>query len=155
MNNELVVIGGVEEIAFPQLNLQKIHARIDTGAKTSSIWASNIEEKDGILSFTLFDVESDHYTGSKIVMKQYNKRMIASSNGIAQERYVVKLLLEIGGKRLRASFTLADRSSQVYPVLIGRSVLSGRFIVIVRLGKRLTTEEKRRSKELQANLGEE
>lgn len=153
--DDLTVIGGVEEVSFPELNVRKIHARIDTGAKTSAIWASNIAEIDGKLSFVLFGPESKYYTGQPLSARQYTKRVVASSNGMTQERYLIKLLLEISGKRMRASFTLADRSTQVYPVLIGRRVLSGRFLVNVKQGKRLTEEERRRSKELQTQLGEE
>lgn len=155
MKDALTIIGGVEEVEFPELNVTKVHARIDTGAKTSALWASDIHEEGGELRFVLFNEESKLYTGDVITCTKYEKRMVASSNGQAEQRYVVKLVVVLGGRRLRASFTLADRSTQVYPVLIGRRALYGKFIVNVKLGKRLTEEERRRSKELQARLGEE
>ena len=75
--------------------------------------------------------------------------------GHKQVRYKVKLSIVIGGRRIMATFTLSDRSTQVYPVLIGRSTLTGKFIVDVAKGNPLTEEEWRRSSELQANITEE
>jgi hypothetical protein len=54
-----------------------------------------------------------------------------------------------------ATFTLADRSSQVYPVLIGRATLRGKFIVDVQMGSPLREEEEKRSMELQKGVIEE
>ena len=54
-----------------------------------------------------------------------------------------------------ATFTLSDRSMQVYPVLIGRSTLNGKFVVDVSRGSPLLAEEERRSAELQKNIHEE
>jgi hypothetical protein len=48
------VVGRAELISFPELELANVPARIDTGAKTSSIWASSVTMKDGVLSVVLF-----------------------------------------------------------------------------------------------------
>lgn len=149
-----IIIGRVEHIDFPEQGLLKIPARIDTGARTSAIWASNIREHDGELSFTLFDKQSDYFTGAKLTTREYVLRNVASSNGHLQERYVVKLLVNIHGKKIRASFSLADRSTLVYPVLVGRRILSGRFIVDVKLGTPLIEQEEKRTMDLQ-HEGEE
>lgn len=151
-NNILITIGRSEEVGLPERNLNSIPARIDTGAKTSSIWVTNVHEHDGKLEFYLFGTKSTYFTGELITAKHFEKRMIASSNGELQERYVVKLLVDLAGKKIRASFTLADRSGQVYPVLIGRNILRGKFLVDVKIGKPLTDQEKKHSRALQARL---
>mgnify|MGYP001554301429 CR=1 FL=1 len=135
MIKERKLIGSAEHVDFPELKLSNIPARIDTGAQTSAIWASNIQEKAGAIEFNLFDRESEFYTGDVISTQHYEIRTIASSNGASEQRYAVKFLVVLEGRRIRASFSLANRATQVYPVLVGRNVLRGKFVVDVKLGK--------------------
>ena len=127
-------IGRALRVNFPELQIVGVPVRIDTGAKTSAIWASEIIEKDGTLSFKLFGPNSQFYTGEAISTNSYSQRKVASSFGTKQRRYIVRLLVVIEGRKIRASFTLADRSQQSYPILIGRNVLRGKFLVDVKLG---------------------
>lgn len=149
---DLQLIGRAEKINFPELGLSGVPARIDTGAKTSAIWASGIKEKDGTLEFVLFARKSPFYTGKKLSTRQYTQRVISTSTGMAQSRYIVRLLIELKGKKIRASFSLANRSKQVYPVLIGRRILRGKFLVDVKSGTPLLDEEHKRSSRLQTGL---
>lgn len=143
MSTEPITIGRAEEISLPVLGYGPIPARIDTGAKTSSIWASSIQESnDGRLSFMFFDKASEFYTGELIQVEEYEQRVVANSSGDIDVRYAVKLSVVLCGRRVRASFTLADRSKMVYPVLIGRNMLHGKFVVDVKLGKPLYSKEK-------------
>lgn len=146
------VIGRAESIALPELGDAEVPARVDTGARTSSIWASHMREEDGVLYFTLFDEPSDLYTGRTHHTHQFEKVIVISSNGQEQERYCVRLLIKLKGKRIRCRFTLADRSTQVYPVLLGRNVLRGKFIVDVTKGKPLYQEERDHFDRLQSKL---
>lgn len=152
MKRPKVLIGRAESIALPAFDIAELPARIDTGAKTSSIWASEIREKDGVLSYVLFDQSSAHYTGELHSTVVFEKTMILSSIGEAQERYKIRLLIKLKGKKIRARFTLADRSKQVYPVLVGRNVLRGKFIVDVQGGEPLYQEERQQSQALKSNL---
>ena len=74
--------------------------------------------------------------------------MVASSNGAVQRRYAVRLLVKIKGKKIRGYFTLADRSQQAYPVLIGRNILRGKFLVDVESGHPDIKAERRRRTQL-------
>lgn len=147
------IIGRAERLAFPDLDVQQVYARIDTGAQTSAIWASKLEEKDGRLGVVFFGKGSPHYTGEMHYFDTFTTSVVASSNGQAETRYKVKLLAVLSGKKVRAHFTLADRRSQVYPVLIGRNVLRGKFVVDVKRGRVLKDAEKVRSQALQSRLG--
>jgi hypothetical protein len=149
MNNSAITIGRAEEIDFPELSLDNIPARIDTGARTSSVWASNVIERKGKLEFTLFDKGSAFFNGKRLKTGSYKSRVISSSMGEVQERYVVRLLVNLRGRKIRASFTLADRSTQVYPVLVGRNILRGKFVVDVKSGKPLVQSEKAKRETLQ------
>jgi hypothetical protein len=131
MIRQLDVIGNTEVATFRELGIYDVPSRIDTGAKTSSVWASNIKENDGNLRFTLFNVQSKHYTGDIIKTRDFGYRAISSSNGHVENRYAVRLLINILGRNIRATFTLANRSTQAYPVLVGRNILRGKFMVDV------------------------
>lgn len=137
-----IVIGPATPISLPEFNLVSIPARVDTGAKTSSIWASGIKEVDGHLEYVLFGPSSKFYTGEKQSTTTYEIRSVASSTGDFEKRYTVSLVVLISGRRIRTAFTLANRSRQAYPILLGRNILRGKFIVDVKLGKLLHPRNK-------------
>jgi hypothetical protein len=133
--SDLQAIGQVADASFPELGLEHVAARVDTGATTSAIWASGIIEKQGVLQCVLFGPDSPLYSGEVLHFSDYRRRAVVSSIGEREERYVVKLLVSLAGRTVRASFTLANRSQQVYPMLIGRNLLRGKFVVNVKQRK--------------------
>ena len=149
------IIGRADRLDFPELGYLAIPAKVDTGAKTSAVWASNVHERDGGLAFTLFGPESSFYTGEEYFTPYFTRVVVASSIGAEQGRYKVVMLAKIRGKKVRASFTLADRSKQAYPILIGRNVLRGKFLVDVKSGRPDHTAENQRSAQLQQELERE
>lgn len=127
---KLTIIGSTEYVEIA--GVKKVPAKIDTGADSSSVWASNIKmSKDGTLIFSLFGKKSPLYTGEKIETTNYKAKIIRSSNGAEQIRYLVKLPLKIQDESFEATFTLANRSRNNFPVLIGRRTLSKNFLVDV------------------------
>lgn len=124
------VIGVSTYVDFARYKLMKqVPARVDTGARTSSLWASNIKMKGKKVSFSFFGEGSPFYTGKYITLPIHGVRYVTTSTGHEQARYVVNLSVRIHGKRLNAKFTLSDRSTQSYPILIGRNTLRGNFLV--------------------------
>jgi hypothetical protein len=143
------IIGRAETISLPLLGYEKVHARIDTGAKTTSIWASRAQLKDGKLEVVFFGPPSLHFTGEVHTFDHFEEVVVASSNGQVQYRFKIRVLIKLRGKKIHAWVTLADRSTQVYPVLIGRNVLAGKFIVDVQRGRGVLKEaEEQRTHEL-------
>lgn len=138
----LPVIGRVERIRFTTVGNGEVPAKVDTGAYRSSVWASEIKEQDGILSFYLFAPGSPYFVDKVIQTSEYRKVSVENSFGHSQERYSVFLSVEVSGLRIKSNFTLANRSKKTYPVLIGRKMLKGRFIVDVSRGTPLEDEEK-------------
>lgn len=121
-NNVFITVAGIKNIP----------AKVDTGANSSSIWASNISvNSDRKLEFTLFAPESKFYTGEKIITDQFRVRRVRNSTGDEQLRYRVELPVIIEGKEMITGFTLADRSRNNFPILIGRKTLKGEFLVDV------------------------
>lgn len=127
------LIGSTEKVQFPTLRGQTLCARIDTGAHSSSIWATVIEETEAgiVAQFASDRHDSESHT---LTFDQYQVVHIRSSMGHRQVRYKVQIPVVMRDRRILASFTLADRSRQAYPVLIGRSTLNGKFVVDVSQG---------------------
>jgi len=117
----LASIGGITEVP----------AKVDTGADLSSVWATDIHEAADGLHFRLFDDSSSYYTGEELVARpdQYHRVQIASSNGTRQKRYAVDMAIVVAGQTITASFSLAERRTLSYPVLLGCNFLAGRFLV--------------------------
>ena len=129
-NQDLNIVGSTEFIDVA--GFKNVPAKIDTGADTSAIWASNIKmEKDGALAFSLFDKESPFYTGEIIKTKDYKAKMVRSSHGDRQVRYRVVLPITLKKESFKAAFTLADRSKNNFPILIGRRTIKGKYLVDV------------------------
>lgn len=135
MQKQKVVIGQSSLIDITSESIKDIPAKIDTGADSSSIWASRLNiNSSKELEFTLFDETSDFYTGHIHSTQSFKPRLVKSSNGSRQVRYQVQLSIVIEGVRVRGSFTLADRSRNRFPVLIGCKLLRNRFVVDVSKG---------------------
>lgn len=153
IRKDKTLIGRVEEVFFPEFGNLSLSARVDTGAKTSSVWASKIKETADGLVVRLASPKHDIHK-HEVIFKRYDRVFVASSMGHGQMRYRVNIKVVLGGRKINAKFTLADRSTQVYPVLLGRSILLRKFIVDVENGAPLKEAERLRSKALQDNIKE-
>ena len=125
----LKVVGWRELVGLPDLGLAGIPAKIDTGARTSSLHADVLDEfRRDRRRFVRFAVD---WGGVRHVCEavQVDVRGITSSMGERQERFVIKTPLTIGKATFRAEITLADRSQMQFPMLIGRTALRRRFVV--------------------------
>lgn len=153
-NKPSITIGRAEKVHVLDYFNKPVVAKVDTGADISSIWASNIQEGDGVLSFCLFGPESDMYSGQVIQLSagDYSITRVANSFGQRELRYAVKLRIKLAGRVISATFTLADRSTKTYPILLGRRLLQGKFIVDVSKGHPLREEEREKQEKLRIEL---
>lgn len=136
-----VVIGRVERISLVDAAITGVPAKIDTGAFRSSIWATNVYEKEGKLHFTLLGPKSPWYSGKELVVDAFDTVEVENSFGHKEDRYSVHIKIKMGPKVVNSNFTLSDRSKKIYPVLIGRKLLRGKFVVDVSEGEPLEDEE--------------
>lgn len=150
----LNTIGRAEKVDLVDFDISDIPAKIDTGADMCSIWATKIEERDGALYFTLFSPESQFYTGEELrfTKPDYSLTRVANSFGQKELRYKVKLRIRVINRTIKATFTLSDRSQKTYPILLGRKLLHGKFLVDVTSGDPLIEEEEDRAAALQRDL---
>lgn len=133
---DLVIIGRAEKINLRDFDLANVPAKVDTGADSSSLWVSNVIEKADGLYFVLFDPSSPYYTGvvQHFTKPDYSQIKVSNSFGHKEMRYKVKLRISVKGRNVRATFTLSDRSLKTYPILLGRRLLHGKFLVDVTSG---------------------
>tara|TARA_R110000744_G_scaffold249693_1_gene365949 strand:+ start:331 stop:777 length:447 start_codon:yes stop_codon:yes gene_type:complete len=134
MNNKgKTIIGRLESIGLPELAIDDLQVRVDTGAKTSSLHVDNIIKviKSG-KPYVTFDIHPDAYNVDKIVKcsaKISDIRNIKSSNGTAEQRYVIETLVVLGTETWSIEITLTDRSDMSYLMLFGREAIGDRFLV--------------------------
>lgn len=128
---EKVLIGRVEWVELPDLKI-KLKARIDTGAKTTSLHATNIEEVEqrGEL-FVKFQTQDLEGKTIQVVRKVETTQKVSNTAGFVSKRYVIKEKLKMGSIEREVSINLNDRSKMDYKFLVGRNLLLGRFIVDV------------------------
>lgn len=154
VRKSLTIIGRAELVHLLDAHTSAIPAKVDTGADISSVWASDVQETESGLTFTLFDSSSSFYNGQVITLPkgEYRLTRIANSFGTKELRYVVKLRVEVKGRIVKTSFSLADRSLKTYPILLGRRLLKGKFLVDVSLGEPLAKREKANRVKLEQEL---
>ncbi len=128
-------IGTRDKIDIPEFELTDLPCRIDTGATTSAIHCHQVKliQKDGqeMISFCLLDPSHDAYNHRAFKTSNFTEKKIKSSFGDIEYRYTIKCPVTLFDQTFMAEFTLADREKMKFPVLLGRRLLKGRFIVDV------------------------
>lgn len=153
-SDTLTIIGRAERADLLDLGLKKVPVKIDTGADASSIWAHVAEEEGDNLKVIFFGEGSEFYTGEihLFARDEFAMTRVANSFGHREIRYKVKLRIKLKGRIINGTFTLSDRSQKLYPILIGRSLLTKKFLVDVSKGSPLRAAEKERAHKLQQTI---
>ncbi len=125
------ILGRSDRVDLPGLGLYNIHAKIDTGAYTSSLHCSRAEVVNGALEFVLMDDEHPEFTGMTFVFKEFTERDIRNSFGLKEKRYVIRTTIKIFEEEIPAEFTLSARDEMRFPILLGRKIIRDRFLIDV------------------------
>ena len=139
------VLGRYDRVDLPDLGLSNIHAKIDTGAYTCSLHCHKAEVVDGRLEFILLDQEHPEFTGMKFYSENFEKRDIRNSFGEVEKRFVIVTTITIFEEVITAEFSLCNRGSLKFPILIGRKILRNRFLIDV-TKKNVSFKEKRKKR---------
>lgn len=132
VKRESKIIGRREWVSLPSLGLLAIKGKVDTGAKTSSLHAYDIElEVKGKKTYVLFKVHPVQQNEELVVCCRallVDKRLVTDSGGHREERYVIRTYMSLAGFKKRIELTLTNRMSMKYRMLIGRSALKNFYI---------------------------
>ncbi|KJZ18415.1 ATP-dependent zinc protease family protein [Loktanella sp. S4079] len=138
---ELSVIGWMEMVGLPEIGLNSIKAKIDTGARTSALHALNIEpfDQDGE-TWVRFQAQlSDDAPTQWVETPLHDQRLIKNTSGIPEERYVIRTHIALGSQSWPIAVSLTDRRNMRFPMIVGRSALKKRNIAVHTRRAYLTT----------------
>ncbi len=128
-----IIIGRKDKADFPEFPLCDINCKIDTGAFTSSIHCHQIKEciinEEKYIEFYLLDPSHTEYSNEKFKTKRYKKKWIKNSFGKSEQRFVIETIITIFGEDYPIELSLSERSDMKFPILLGRKLLKGIFIV--------------------------
>lgn len=128
-----LLIGWREWVGLPDLGAARVNAKIDTGARTSSIHAWEIMpyEKRGRrwVRFIFHPLQLDTDDGLTCTAPVLDERLVRSSSGHAERRFVIRTTLALGGQSWPIEVTLAQRDQMGFRMLIGRTALRRRAVV--------------------------
>ena len=129
----LKIIGSEEWCVFKELGVPAIKARVDSGAKTSSIQATNLKiVNKGAQEWVKFEVnplQENRSIAINCEARLIDRRMVKSSSGISEERLVVRTPVTMGDNTFDIELTLANRDTMEFRMLLGREALTDRYIV--------------------------
>lgn len=138
-----LLIGSIEVCDLPEIGIEHLQIKVDTGAKTSSLHVDNLESfYRGRKPWLRFDIHPNLYQVNKTISCEallHDVRTVKSSNGQSEERYVIKTLLKLGEQSWPIEITLTNRSDMSYMMLLGREGMGDR--VLVDPSKRFLIEE--------------
>ena len=127
------IIGWREFVSLPQLEVNRIKAKIDTGARSSALHAFNIQQLqlDGksIIRFQVHPVQRDNQTIVTTEAELLEYREIRNSGGNAQLRPVIKTEVKLGGQIWSIELSLTDRDVMGFRMLLGRQAVRNKFLV--------------------------
>lgn len=126
-------MGWREWITLPELHIDQIKAKVDTGARTSALHAFSLEpfEENGLskIRFCIHPLQHNNELAITCVADVVDKRPVTDSGGHTEERYVILTPITIAGQTWPIEITLTERENMLFRMLLGRSALKRRFVV--------------------------
>ena len=127
------LIGWREWVALPDLGIRFVKAKIDTGARSSTLHALDVEQFErGDEQWVCFRVAPQQRCDHTILLTEapvIEQRAIRSSNGQMEDRPVIRTTAQLLGKTFPIDLTLADRSVMGFRMLLGREAVRRRFVI--------------------------
>jgi hypothetical protein len=127
------VLGWREWLALPDFGVRSIKAKLDTGARSSSLHVEAIEEfeRDGAV-WVRFALDAKTRSGRRarwLEAPLSDRRKVTDSGGRSELRPFIRTCIRLGGDRFDIETNLTNRHGMMFPMLLGRTALAGRIIV--------------------------
>jgi hypothetical protein len=133
MSDEKLVLGWREWLAFPELGILQIKAKVDTGARTSCLHAYYVEPFDRSgeewVRFGIHPLQRNTTEEIHCEARVKDRRSVRDSGGHEELRYVIETPVSIGHLRTSIEVTLTDRDTMKFRVLLGRSGIAEQYVV--------------------------
>ncbi|MGP1666788.1 MAG: ATP-dependent zinc protease family protein [Rhodanobacter sp.] len=129
---DLIILGWRERVALPQLGIDLLKAKLDTGARSSSLHVDSIEDfqRDGH-TWLRFDMHLGRRAPRRVACEvpALDRRTVTDTGGRRTERWFIHTELLLAGQSFGIDINLTDRRHMLFPLLLGRTALYGRFAV--------------------------
>ena len=125
----LELIGWREWVALPEFDVSWTKAKIDTGARTSSLHADDIEVAGDRVRFTITPWQGSERDSIRVVADVLEWRTVRSSSGYAEERPTILTEITIRDRSLPIELTLTQRHQMGFRMLVGREAIRTTFVV--------------------------
>jgi hypothetical protein len=125
-------LGWRERLALPELGIGLLKAKLDTGARSSSLHVDTLEsfQRNGAtwLRFTL-STKRRHPFEVSCEAPALDRRVVTDTGGHRTKRWFIRTQVTLAGQSFSVDVNLTDRRHMLFPLLLGRSALMGRFAV--------------------------
>lgn len=125
----LPIVGWREWVRLPALTPHPVKAKVDTGARTSSLHAFDLEVADGMAHFSVHPHQRSDTDETRVSLPVVDHRHVRPSTGASERRVVVATTLLVGPHQFEAELTLSDRDAMGFRMLLGRTALRDVFLV--------------------------
>jgi hypothetical protein len=133
MGKKLKLIGWREWLSLPELGIQNIKAKIDTGARTSALHAFSVEnyQDNGVMMvrFGMHPLQKNMDFEQWCTAKVVDEREVTDSGGHRETRYVIRTPVKLGNHEWDIEVTLTNRDTMKFRMLLGRTAIAGDFSV--------------------------
>jgi hypothetical protein len=133
MGRDKEYVGWREWIGLPDLGVRRIKAKVDTGARSSSLHAFDLElvtqGRTTLVRFKVHPFQDDSQRTIQCEAPLHDQRFVKSSSGHRQMRPVIRPMLSFDGDQWPIDLTLTARDLMGFRMLLGREALRGRFVV--------------------------